>query len=56
MKKLKFLIPSVLIILIIALWKRSKQIMLWAYSAIGILALFSGISLIKYVKGKKSDK
>ncbi|MBQ6380745.1 MAG: hypothetical protein IJJ41_03980 [Clostridia bacterium] len=56
MKKLTLLIPSVLIILIIALWRKSKQLMRWAYGAVGILALFTCISLVKHAKEKKSDK
>ena len=55
MKKLKFLIPSVIIIAIIAQWRKYKQIMRWTYAAVGILALFSGISLVTYIRAKKSD-
>ena len=56
MKKLKFLIPSALIIAIIAQWYKYKQLMRWTYGVIGILALFTGISLVKHLKAKKSDQ
>ena len=55
MKKLKFLISSVIIILIIRQWRKYKRLMRWTYGAIGVLALFSGISLVKHLKAKNSD-
>ncbi|MBR0414325.1 MAG: hypothetical protein IJI67_04565 [Clostridia bacterium] len=55
MKKLKFLIPSALIIAIIAQWYKYKQLMRWTYGVIGILALFTGISLIKHIKERNSE-
>ena len=55
MKKLKFLISSALIITIIAQWHKYRRLMRWTYGAVGILALFFGISLVKHIKEKNSD-
>ena len=55
MKKLIFLISSALIVAIIVQWRKYRQLMRWAYGAVGILALITGVSLIKHIKERNSE-